>query len=81
MKPLINPMKGPPKVGRPPRQLGRTQDISIGKVNIEYKIDYIVFILEFILTSTFPYPIFLGRPWLYHAKPKNDWGKGIFTLS
>jgi hypothetical protein len=79
--PLVNPMKGPPKVRRPPRQLGGTWNISIGKADIEYKIDYIVFVLELILTSTLPYPILLGRPCLYHTKAKNDWGKGILTLS
>jgi hypothetical protein len=44
---------------------------------IEYKIDYIVFKL---LTSTFSYPILLGKLWLYQTKVKNDWGKGTLTL-
>jgi hypothetical protein len=39
---------------------------------IEYKIDYIVFKL---LTSTFSYPILLGKLWLYQTKARNDWGK------
>jgi hypothetical protein len=44
---------------------------------IEYHIDYIVFKL---LTSTFSYPILVGRPLLYQAKARNDQGKGTLTL-
>jgi hypothetical protein len=44
---------------------------------IEYKINYIVFKL---LTSTFSYPILLGKLWLYQTKVRNDWGKGTLTL-
>ena len=44
---------------------------------IEYKIDYIVFKLN---SSSFSYPILLGRPWLYQAKAKNDWGRGTLTI-
>ncbi len=44
---------------------------------IEYKIDYIVFKL---LTSTFSYPILLGKLWLYQTKARNDWGKGTLIL-
>lgn len=42
-----------------------------------YKIDYVVFKLP---SSTLAYPILLGRPWLYNAKARNDWGKGTLTI-
>jgi hypothetical protein len=38
-------------------------------IGIEYKIDCIMFKL---LTSTFSYPILLGKSWLYQIKAKND---------
>ena len=43
----------------------------------EFNIDYVVFKLP---RSASSYPILLGRPWLYNAKAKNDWGKGTLTL-
>ncbi len=46
-------------------------------LKIEYHIDYIIFKL---LTSTFSYPMLLGRPSLYQAKARKDWGKGTLTL-
>jgi hypothetical protein len=44
---------------------------------IVYFIDYIVFQPS---TPNTSYPILLGRPWLYQAKVKDDWGKGILTI-
>jgi hypothetical protein len=44
---------------------------------IDYKIDYVVFKVS---ESISTYPILLGRPWLYSAKAKDDWGKGTLTI-
>ena len=29
---------------------------------------------------TLIYPILLGRPWLFDAKARNDWGHGTLTI-
>jgi hypothetical protein len=42
-----------------------------------YWIDYIVYQPR---TPNTSYPILLGRPWLYQAKVKDDWRKGILTI-
>jgi hypothetical protein len=42
-----------------------------------YFIDFVVFQQ---LTPNTSYPILLGRPWLYQAKAKDDWGRGILTI-
>ena len=44
---------------------------------IIYHIDYVVFQLK---SSILSYPILLGRPWLFHAKARNDWGRGTLTI-
>ena len=44
---------------------------------IVYHIDYVVFQLK---SSILSYPILLGRPWLFHAKARNDWGRGTLTI-
>ena len=44
---------------------------------IEYKVNYVIFKVSESISS---YPIFLGRPWLYLAKAKDDWGKGTLTI-
>lgn len=42
-----------------------------------FKIDYVFLKLFETLSS---YPILLGRPWLYLAKAKDDWGKGTLFI-
>ena len=42
-----------------------------------FHVDYVVFELP---DSSMSYPILLGRPWLFQAKAKNDWGKGTLTI-
>jgi len=42
-----------------------------------FKTNYVVFQLP---SSTLSYPILLGRPWLFDAKAKNDWGRRTLTI-
>ena len=44
---------------------------------LEFKIDFIVFKVTKSISS---YTILLGRPWLFDAKVKDDWGRGIITI-
>ena len=44
---------------------------------IVYKIDYVVFQLKSLPLS---YPILLGRPWLFDAKARNNWGRSTLTI-
>jgi len=59
------------------KPLGMLNQITTTIGGIDYKIDYIVFKLTESISS---YPILLGRPWLYLAKAKDDWGKGTLTI-
>jgi len=59
------------------KPLGMLTQIVTTIGRIDHKIDYIVFKLT---KSIFLYPILLGRPWLYLAKVKDDWGKGTLTI-
>jgi hypothetical protein len=59
------------------KPLGMLSQLLTTIGGIDYKIDYVVFkVLESIST----YHILLGRPWLYLAKAKNDWGEGTLTI-
>jgi hypothetical protein len=44
----------------------------------------IVYLIDFIVlqpsTNNASYPILLGRPWLYQAQAKDDWGRGTLTI-
>ena len=44
---------------------------------IIYHINYVVFQLKISILS---YPILLDRPCLFHAKARNDWGRGTLTI-
>ena len=57
--------------------MGTLRGIDTIIAGITYKIDYIVFRLQSTILS---YPILLGRPWLYQAKARNDWGRGTLTI-
>jgi len=56
------------------KPLGMLSQIITTIGGIDYKIDYIVFKLSESISS---YLILLGRPWLYSAKARDDWGKGL----
>ena len=57
--------------------VGVLVNVDTNIVGIVYKIDYVVFQLK---NSTLSYPILLGRPWLFDAKARNDWGCGTLTI-
>jgi hypothetical protein len=57
--------------------MGILPQVKTSISGIVYLIDYIVFQPS---TPNTSYPILLGRPWLYQAKVKDDWGKGILTI-
>jgi hypothetical protein len=59
------------------KPLGMLSQLLTTISGIDYKIDYVVFKVS---ESISTYPIFLGRPWLYLAKAKNDWGEGTLTI-
>jgi hypothetical protein len=59
------------------KPLGILKQVPTLVGGIEYKIDYIIFKITGSISS---YPILLGRPWLYLAKAKEDWGKGTLTI-
>jgi hypothetical protein len=59
------------------KPMGILPQVKTSISGIVYFIDYIVFQPSIPNTS---YPILLGRPWLYQAKVKDDWGKGILTI-
>ena len=59
------------------KPLGLLSQIPTIVGGIEYKVDYIIFKITESISS---YPILLGRPWLYLAKAKDDWGKGTLTI-
>jgi hypothetical protein len=59
------------------KPLGILKQVPTLVGGIEYKIDYIIFKITESISS---YPILLGRPWLYLAKAKDDWGKGTLTI-
>jgi hypothetical protein len=59
------------------KPLGILKQVPTLVGGIEHKIDYIIFKI----TESIPsYPILLGRPWLYLARTKDDWGKGTLTI-
>ncbi|XP_073394981.1 uncharacterized protein [Physcomitrium patens] len=57
--------------------MGVLVDVETIIAGIAYKIDYVVFQLK---SSALSYPILLDRPWLFHAKARNDWGRGTLTI-
>ena len=57
--------------------VGVLVNVDTNIAGIVYKIDYVVFQLK---SSTLSYPILLGRPWLFDAKARNDWGRGTLTI-
>jgi hypothetical protein len=59
------------------KPLGMLSQLLTTIGGIDYKIDYVVFKVS---ESISTYPIFLGRPWLYLAKAKDDWDKGALTI-
>jgi hypothetical protein len=59
------------------KPLGMLSQLLTTIGGIDYKIDYVVFKVS---ESISTYPILLGRPWLYLAKAKDDWGKGTLTI-
>jgi hypothetical protein len=59
------------------KPLGMLSQVITTIGGIDSKINYIVFKLTDSISS---YPILLGRPWLYLAKARNDWGKGTLTI-
>jgi hypothetical protein len=59
------------------KPLGILKQVPTLVGGIEYKIDYIIFKITKSISS---YPILLGRPWLYLAKAKDDWGKDTLTI-
>jgi hypothetical protein len=59
------------------KPLGVLKQVPTLVGGIEYKVDYIIFKITESISS---YPILLGRPWLYLAKAKDDWGKGTLTI-
>lgn len=71
--PLILRMADQSKV----KPLGLLKQVPTLVGEIEYEIDYIIFKVTESISS---YPILLGRPWLYLAKAKDDWGKGTLTI-
>ena len=52
-------------------------NVDTNIAGIVYKIDYVVFQLK---SSTLSYSISLGRPCLFDAKARNDWGRGTLTI-
>ena len=59
------------------KPLGILKQVLTTIGGIDFQIDYIVFkVTEFIS----PYPILLGRPWLFSGRVKEDWGKGTITV-
>ena len=48
---------------------------TIGR--IDFQIDYIVFKVT---KSISPYPILLGRPWLFNGQVKEDWRKDTIIV-
>ena len=59
------------------KPMGILRSVITTIAGIQYPIDYIVFKLN---SSSLSYPILLGRPSLYQAKAKNDWGCGTLTI-
>jgi hypothetical protein len=59
------------------KPLGILKQVPTLVGGIEYKVDYIIFKITESISS---YPILLGRPWLYLAMAKDDWGKGTLTI-
>jgi hypothetical protein len=59
------------------KPLGMLSQLLTTIGGIDYKIDYVVFKVS---ESISTYPILLGRPWLYLARAKDDWGKGTLTI-
>jgi hypothetical protein len=59
------------------KPLGILKQVPTLVGGIEYNIDYIIFKIIKSISSD---PILLGRPWLYLAKEKDDWGKGTLTI-
>ena len=57
--------------------VGILVNVDTNIAGIVYKIDYVVFQLK---SLTLSYPILLGRPWLFDAKARNDWGRGTLTI-
>ena len=57
--------------------VGVLVNVDTNIVGIVYKIDYAMFQLK---SSTLSYPIFLGCPWLFDAKARNDWSHGTLTI-
>ena len=57
--------------------MGILVNVNTNNAGIVNKIDCVVFQLK---SSTLSYPILLGRPWLFDAKARNDWGRGTLTI-
>ena len=57
--------------------VGVLVNVDTNIAGIIYKIDYVVFQLK---SSTLSYSILLGRPWLFDAKARNDWGRSTLTI-
>ena len=59
------------------KPLGILPKVKTRIAGLIFLIDYIVFQPN---TSNASYPILLGRPWLYQARAKDDWGKGVMKI-
>jgi hypothetical protein len=79
MQPIATPILPPKTMIRNPIKTipNKRKQVPTLVGEIEYKVDYIIFKITESISS---YPILLGRPWLYLAKTKDDWGKGTLTI-
>ena len=59
------------------KPLGILKQVLTTIGGIDFHIDYIVFKVT---ESISPYPILLGRPWLFNGRVKEDWGKGTIIV-
>ena len=59
------------------KPLGILKQVLTTIGGIDFQIDYIIFKVT---ESISPYPILLGRPWLFNGRVKKDWGKGTITI-
>ena len=59
------------------KPLGILKQVLTTIEGIDFQIDYIVFKVTKSISS---YSIFLGRPWLFNGRVKEDWEKGTITI-
>ena len=59
------------------KPLGILKQVLTTIGGIDFQINYIVFKIT---ESISPYPILLGRPWLFNGRVKEDWGKDTITV-